>query len=493
MSAKYIGLILIPPLVLFPGLIGLCDERREEAVQSSEKRTLEDVIPLTMGNIRGHKMLYNEGYSVVISSRKAFDFAREKSIVSSREAIKQVEEQYRSHSSDYKEELKGDLKGAVETGKKLVVSGTERSGKILSGAKALTQTELAYAKEGFLEAWDSFVKGNISIARRTEAERKELTGLPGSYFMDLRNDFSNIWEIAGEINGRFAGKIENSWEKAFKKAGQEFKFEYERSGGESNSITALGHILYGYLKAFYHGVAAPSSKTIVKTGVTGATDAVFLPVAAVTSVAGRTVQSTGLAFYYVGKAGVKIVSPTVEGGVLSSMAILSLASAPVTYVGGITMGAVNQVAFTAAGPVVGASEAAVVTTADTAKYVGFLAYDGVKGTTKVVINQTQSGVVLGYHALTAVPAHLVMGAVDSAVFLAYDGPRLVVAVARGELKKGNSAYSAGDLPVGTVVDLKKLEGVQGMEVKVLSDDPAVIRDVLQKLPCDLREEGAICE
>lgn len=490
MPAKYIGLILILPLVLFPSLTGLCGEQGEKAVPSTEKRTLEDVIPLTMGNIRGHKMLYNEGYSVVISSKKAFAFAKDRSIVSSREAIGQIVKQYGERSSNYKEEMKGDVREAVETGKELVVSGTERSGRILRKSKALAHAELVYAKEGFQEAWDAFVKGNISIGIRTETERKELASIPGDYFSNLRNDFSNIWDITGEINGRFAGRIESSWDKAFKKAGREFKSEYDRSGKESNSIQALGHILYGYLKAFYHGVAAPSSKTIVKTGVTGATDAVFLPVATVTSVAGRTVQSTGLTFYYVGKTGVKVVSPTVEGGLLSSMALLSLGSAPVTYVGGTTMGAINQVAFTAAGPVVGVSEAAVAATADTAQYVGFLAYDGVKGTTKVVINQAQSGVVLGYHALTAIPAHLVMGAVDGAVLLAYDGPRLLIASIRGELKGG---YPAGELPAGAVIDLDKLRGKDGMEVKVLSDDPAVIRDVLQKLPCDLREEGAACE
>ena len=203
----------------------------------------------------------------------------------------------------------------------------------------------------------------------------------------------------------------------------------------------------------------------------------------------------GLTVYYVGKTGIKIVSPTVEGGLLSGMSLLSAGAVPVTYVTGGTVGAINQVAFTAAGPAVAAGEAAVTTTVNTAGYVGFLAYDGVRGTTRVVINQAKTGIVIGYNAATAIPAHAVMGAVDTAIFLAWDGPRLVIASAQGRLKStdGKEEFSAGDLPVGTAVDLKKLEKSDGIEIKVISEDPAVIRDVLQKLPCDLREQNEKCE
>jgi TusA-related sulfurtransferase len=43
--------------------------------------------------------------------------------------------------------------------------------------------------------------------------------------------------------------------------------------------------------------------------------------------------------------------------------------------------------------------------------------------------------------------------------------------------------------VGTVVDMKKLEQSQGAKVEVISTDPAVIRDVLERLPDDLRTDG----
>jgi hypothetical protein len=292
------------------------------------------------------------------------------------------------------------------------------------------------------------------------------------------------------VRQSFSGRIDASWEKAFARAGSAFREEYERSGESPNTLAALGPVLVGWLRAFYHGVAAPTSKTIVKTTVAGTTYAVFLPVAATSIVAGRTVQAVGLTVYYTGKTGVKVISPTIEGGLLASLSLLSAAAAPATYAGGAAVGAVNQVAFTAAGPAYAAGVGTASTTVDTAVYVALVTYDAAAGVTKVAINQSASAVVLGYNALTAIPTHTLLAAGDAAIFLAWDGPRLVIAAARGDLgaKHGGTA-SVSDLPVGTVVDLEKLRAAEGAQVEVLSTDEKVIKDVLEKLPEDLREKN----
>ncbi|HAS53291.1 MAG TPA: hypothetical protein DCS42_03720 [Nitrospiraceae bacterium] len=107
--------------------------------------------------------------------------------------------------------------------------------------------------------------------------------------------------------------------------------------------------------------------------------------------------------------------------------------------------------------------------------------------TKVAINQGASGVVLGYNALTAIPTHTLLAAGDAAIFLAWDGPRLVIAAAQGEIgSKAEGTGSLSDLPVGTVVDLGKVRSAPGAKVEVLSTDEQVIKDVLEKLPADLR-------
>jgi len=462
---------------------------------AGEKQTIEDVIPLTMGNIRGHKMLYDEGWRIVTSSSRALDYAKEHSVDRSRDALAEASASAAKRSRDYTANIASDVKGAVEGGKRVVAQGTELTGDILKATHRAGKAELSYTSEAFRKAGESFITGNLSLVKRTAEDRKELAALPGNYYKDLQHDFSNIWDLTNKANDNFAGQIEIGWDKAFDRAASEFKKEYDRSGESQNTLTALGPILYGYLKSFYYGIVAPSSKTIVKGSVSAVTYAgsygVFLPAAGTVVVAGRTVQATGLTLYYTGKTAVKIVSPTIEGGLFAGMAILTLPVVPVTYAVGGTAGAVNQVAFTVAGPVAGAGMGAATTAVDTATYVGLVTYDATKGVTKVVINQAASGVVLGYNALTAIPTHLLLGVEDTAIFLAWDGPRLMIAAASGKLKTGNAKEqpTLGDLPVGTAVDLKKLEQLHGIKAQIISTDPAVIRGVLEKLPDDLRTEG----
>lgn len=478
----------IARLLLFFSLLPLLATAQEPAPTTAtvkEGATFAELLPLTAENLRGHKMLYDEGWYVVSSSRKALAFAKEKSIKSFGETMREVRSDIARHSGGYAADLKGDLSGAVETGKEVVVEGTARSGEIFVKTHDLALTEYAYSKETFQRAMDSLIKGNLTLGKRTEEERRELVGLPGNYFKHLKSDFSNLRELTDAANRGFADKIEIGWDSAFHKATQAFRDEYDRSGRQPNSLMALGPILAGYLKAIYHGVAAPTAKTIVKGGAKGSTEVLFLPVAGATMVTGRTIESVGLTLYYTGKTGVKIVSPTVEGGLLSGLSLLSLSAVPATYVTGGTVGAMNQVAFTTAGPVVGVAEGVATTAVDTAKYVSFVAYDSGKGATKVVINQASSGVVLGYNALTALPTHLLLGAMDTVVFLAYDGPKLLLASTRGKVGQGDTAVALEDLPVGTVVDLQKLRQEHQVEVEVLSEDNAVLREVLEKLPQDL--------
>jgi hypothetical protein len=462
-----------------------------------QSKTLEDVIPLTSANLRGHKMLYNEGWYVITSSKRALEYAKEKSISSSSAAIKKSSHRMAAHSSEYTSTLGEDLKRSVETGKSLVQSGTERSEDILESTRSLTKAEWAYATQHFDDAWEKFIHGNLSLGKRTQQDREDLLALPGHEFDSLKQDFSNIWDITNTLRENFSGRIQVSWDSAFQQASQDFRKEYERSGEQPNTLMALGPILQGYLKAIYHGGLAPAAKTIVRTTAKGAgtaTGTVFLPVAATSIVAGRTVQAAGLTLFYTGKTGIKLISPTVESGLLTSLAILSLGAVPVTAVSGTLLGAVNQVAFTAGGPAVGAGEAAALATYDTGKYVGFMTYDALSVTTKVVINQAAAGVVLGYNALSALPAHLFMGAEDAAILLAWEGPKLLIVSVTGRVKskQGKTESSAGDLPVGTVINIQQLRSIEGMTVKVLSEDPKTIRNVLQQLPCDVKDSDGPC-
>ena len=492
-----------PSLVLMLSLLAIgCAEQRPAATDRETQSTLDDILPLTAANLRGHKMLYDEGWFIVTSSRNALTYAKNTSVFSSAEAIRLLSEHVAHRTTNYTGGLSSDARHAVGTGKALAEGGTGLTGQILRGTGSLAKTEAAYARTTFVNAWDTFIQGNLSLRNRTEQDRQNLMALPDETFASLREDFSNLWELTQAMHEKVAGKIEVSWDAAFQQASREFRTEYERSGEQPNTLLAMGPILRGYLKAFYHGAAVPSSKALVRTTATGAayaTGGVFLPIATTSVVTGRTVQATGMAFFYTGKTGVTLISPTIESGLLTGLATLSLGAVPLTYVGGGTLGVINQVAFTVSPPVVATGEGLAMSTVDTGKYVAYLAYDGLTSATKVTINQASSGLVLGYNALSALPAHLFMGMADTVILLAWEGPQLVITKVTGKLKVRPSdagpagEASAGDVPVGTVLDLNKLNQVDGIQVEVISRDPALIREIIPRVACDAKQKDGDCE
>ncbi len=500
-SGRCLSLIIILAILVGYTWFGCAEKRPVDGASDKTTNTLEDVIPLTLANIRGHQMLFNEGWFVITSSRDALQYAKDRSIDSSGQAIREAQQQVVARSVEYKERVTGDLQHSIDTAQAGMSSGTDLSRRILKRTHTLAQSELTYASTNFASAWESFVQGYLTLATRTEEDRIKLVALPGRSYEALRSDFSNIWEVTKSLRGDFAKNIELSWDAAFRKAGEEFRAEYERSGEQGNSLIALGPILQGYLKALYHGAAVPTAKTIAEVGVSGtrqAAAAVFLPVASTSVVTGRTIQSIGLTVFYTGRTGIKLVSPTIESGLLSGLALLSLGTLPVTYLSGSTFGALNQVAFTTGPPLVATGEAITMSAFETGRYVGFVSYDAMTASTKVIINQAASGVVLGYNAVSAIPAHLFMGVADTAILLAWEGPNLVIAKITGRLKvrgepggETNEA-SASQLPVGSVVDLNKLREKEGVHVEIISQDPAVIREVIRQIPCDAREGEDAC-
>jgi len=481
------------PVVLFTLILaatGCASSDTQSHNRRDVEKSVEDVIPVTMANMRGHEALYDEGWFVITSSEKALSYAKEKSVISSREAVTLAAGSIAQRDDALADELSRHWKLSADIGKQTFQAGTRITRNMFDETSHITALQLDYSKASFEKSWAHLIRGNLHLGRRTQETRAGLAAQPGDYFQNLSDDFSNIYEITAKIQQDASLHIGTTWSNAFGEAAASFNQEYEKSGQSANAIGGLAHIISAYAKGLYQGLFRPTATTVADTasaGARGAAQLVFLPAATAISVSGRTIQAIGTTVYYTGRLGVEIISPTVEAGLLSGMAVLSLGTASLSYVTGTVIGAVNQVAFTAAAPVAGAGSGVALTAADAGKYVVFVGYDAVAGTSKVVINQASAAVVLGYNALTALPAHAFMGVIDSAVFLAYDGPRLVIAYTKGEIAgEDGESLRIDSLPVGSVVDLNALER-EGVEVNVLSDDPAVIRKVMEKLPDDLRE------
>ena len=106
MRANIVVLILLVSIgtPLFAG------EGKPAAPPGDQKVAVEDVIPFTMANLRGHKMVYNEGWYIVTSSRKALEFAKDHSLVMSRDAIREAVASSSSRGKDYASNITADVK-----------------------------------------------------------------------------------------------------------------------------------------------------------------------------------------------------------------------------------------------------------------------------------------------------------------------------------------------------------------------------------------------
>lgn len=464
------------------------------ADETPTKKTPAEIISFTESNLRGQKTLYREGWYLISSTENAFSYAKEHAIVSSGQALSRALADTEKHSTEYGKSLVEAGKGGVKTGAQVYSGGTELSKRELAFTKELVKAEWDYGSRNLNLAWERFYKGNITLTQRTAEDRQALAAVPGNWFKHLQSDFSNLDELTDKATNSMSTHIEGRWGEAYGEARADFNQSYQKSGTRGNTLSGLGDIMVGYIKVIYSGLVKPASRTAVQGAegaAKGVTNLVFLPVAKLFVVSGRTIESTGLSLYYTTSMGVKLVSPTVEGGLLTGLSMLSYGSVPVTAVAGGAVGVANQVAVMAAAPVAGAGKAVAVGTAETGVYAAQVSYDLLKGVTKVTMNQAQSGIVLGYNALTALPVQLVLGATNSVVFLAYDGPRLVVAMAKGEVQWSDKNGEKGSipvqsLPVGSVVDLNTLSKEPGMQVQIISDDPEVVQKALEKLPDDLR-------
>ncbi|WP_374077780.1 hypothetical protein [Bdellovibrio bacteriovorus] len=452
------------------------------------KKSVAEVIPVTMANLRGHNNLYKEGWFLVTSSEKALSYAKENGIENAGSALTRLQVSLKQRNESRQENIsqfKADLEAADL---KAEEKGRARSENIRAQTDNIKDELNLKASENASKAWQEFIYGNISLVKRTADDRQELVGLPGKYFANLKSDYGNLQSLSRDITRKQAPQVESAWSQGFKKAAEEFDKEYQESGKRSNTLVALGDISWGYLKSIYHAVFAPAGKSTVKgihLGEEYIVKTAVLVGGETLSIVGRTVETVGLSVFYTGKMGYKVLSPTLESGLLISLASAQKLSAPVVKGGGEGLRLLNQVAVNVVEPAGSAVGAVANAAIESAKYGGLVTYDVLATSAEVSILELKSGVVLGYNALTALPTHVVLGAANTVFFLAWDGPRLVIAKASGNLVQGDEQSNSTNLPVGTVVDLEKLKKQEGVQVEAIEASPEQVEKVLKELPRDL--------
>ncbi|MCB1190233.1 MAG: hypothetical protein KDK90_07360 [Leptospiraceae bacterium] len=478
--------LLVISLFLFYIFIGGCSSSQTNKIvgvdvtgKKAKPATTKEIAPLSYGSIDSQKSLYNEGWYIIPSSKKALEFSKKSITTNARTSLAMALINSGERARNYPGKL-GETMKKVDSWKKENEERQKGNTKIIYyKAKELSKEEAKMSKELFQKAYQKFVLGNLSLRQRTEDDRKKLAAVPKNYYQNLKGDFSNLYTLTDNYTKENESKIKAAWSDSFSRGKSEFLTRYEKSGASSNSLTALGQIFRGYAGFFKEVALLPPGQTVAGGGKIIMANSAFL-LSSVAVFSGRTLAATGLAFFYPVKLGYQVISPTLESGFLTAMGILSAGSTVPTIIGGTSLAAVNQVT------VVGGYAAARTTgkvggaALDTGETVAGMVYDTVTGLGKTVFYSLQTGVVLGYTALTALPVHLLVGASDGVIFLVYDGPRLAIAKAKGNIKE------LEELPPGTVIDIKELKK-EGIDVEVITDEKEVIQKVLQKQKDDLKE------
>lgn len=244
---SYIGIALLTSLPLFSSLaVAQSSDIDQPSDTPAGKSQLNDVIPITMANLRGQKSLYEEGWFVISSTERTFKYAHEKSITSSGQALQQMLDEMAKHSKTLPSELAAGVIEGKESAQSLYESGTQRSTKIFKKTHSLAQQQLDYSQQGFVKAWDKFVLGNLTLVARTKKDRQALQAIPGEYYTALKSDFSNIYQLSETMADKITPEIEVSWSDSLQKASEAFDAEYQASAEASNTLAALGNIIIGY-------------------------------------------------------------------------------------------------------------------------------------------------------------------------------------------------------------------------------------------------------
>jgi len=423
---------------------------------------------LTSKNIEGQKNLFKYGWEIITSPVEAWNTAI-KNNESSKEAFVRVVQKIKLD----KETSSQRLDKASNTISEMNMKADSSSKDLIEKVSRFQQKSFEASSENFQKAWKKISLGYLSFRESNEDDLKALKEINTEFFGRVNSHFKTMDEAIEPVMGHLLVKSEVAWMKYFKEGKYAFEQQYEKSGTRGNSLTGLWDILVGYASWTYKAVVKPTSKAVynnVKSIPYYSVDLILKTFIASTNV----VHSLGANIYYSTKLGYKVISPSLEAGYLSGLALINAINGGVTSNALRTAGIINKVAIKGSAPVAGASQLVFEEVASKASDAATVLLYGSQAVGEVVFEKVETGVILGYSALSQIPPQLLLTAMNSAIFIVYDGPKLLLVKVTGKL----GDKEVDELPVGTVLDLKKAKEVN-LRVEPFSDDPEVIKKVLQ--------------
>lgn len=437
----------------------------------AKPQTFQKIAPLTSNALGARKNLHEKGWYFIPSTAESYQKVKKSGRMSFHTAKAMLFVSMKKRAQDYPGELGNTMseiwKAAGNDGREAL----EKINKdIYDGTYELAKWEVRSAKDLLKESGKSFL-GYASLGTVLKEDLSSTYSEMAKYNGELGDNYRTFNQLFESTQKQSGQRIASAWKGAFSRGAKEWRDNLAESGEQPNSALALWNVFKGYTLALKEFALSPVADTAVGAGEFLAGNTVAATGYAVTGV-GQTIVTTGMTLVHAGKTGYRVLSPSMESGFLGTLGVASAVSTVPTVIGAEVTYGFNQTLAFAGTHTVKAAAATGGGVYETGATAAGLVYDFGKGTGESVFYGLESGIVLSYTALTAVPAHLILTVPDSTIFLAWDGPRLVVASVRGNYKGYDS------LPTGSIVDLK--EARKAGKVEILTDDEKIVKKVLEK-------------
>ncbi len=451
MKSFYLSILLIPALLsIRPGF----------AQESS----------LTSKNIQGQKHLFENGWFVVTSPVGAWEQAR-KDHQTSRDAYLKAIQKIQLDPQTFKDRSRNARKWQKE----LNESAGKAQKELSLRGEALSNRNLREGKEKFKEAWDKLVLGYVQYGKMNSDDLESLRKINKEFFKRVQSDSTDFEEALRPIRDELLTKSSVPWKMHFKEGNWKFQESYEKSGTRKNSIHGLWDILIGYVSWISEAVITPG----VKSGYQNTKAIPYYTLDAISKTFIGTynvIHSLGANIYFTTKLGYRLVSPSLEAGYLSSIALIQTLHGGISGSALKSAGLINKVSVKSAAPILSKAQLLIEEVASKTQDAATVIIYGAEGVSEVIAEKSETAVALSYSALSQIPPQLLLTAANSAIFLVYDGPRLILTKISG--KMGDT--DVREIPVGTVIDLDKARELN-LKIENLSEDPETIKKVLENV------------
>ena len=439
--------------------------------ETAKPSSFQKIAPLTNNAIKGRENLHENGWYFIPSSKKTLAQISNEGKMTALSARALFYNSIKERANIYPENVSKRMKELSEITKDFDQEADAISKKIYSTTFVTALSQIETSQKYFQDSKQEFVQGYISLVPTAEKDIKEIYETMKKFNNSMSENYSNLDQMFADTRLKNGQKISTAWRNVYSKAVKEFDQKYQESGEKSNSALAVWDIFQGYTIAIKEFAFSPLADVATSSGEVLANGAV-LTGGYIGTAGAQGIVSTGMVLYTPAKLGYRVMSPSLYSGYLGTLGIASASASAPTVVSGVSMGAFTQVTAVTASTTIKAGAKTAGATYETANTAAGMMYDIGKGSGKAALYGMKSGVILGYTALTVIPAHLVLAVPDSTIILAWDGPRLVIARVKGNYK------GFDNLSTGTVVDLEQAK--KENQVEILTDDPNIINKVLDK-------------